>query len=66
MDLDLYNSSMDRVMSFMYGPIITQIVLGGILVAAGVLILVLGHRRYRREYGKEEEVKKFFGFEKNT
>ena len=52
MDLDLYNSSMDRVMSIMYGPIITQIVLGGILVAAGVLILVLGHRRYRRKYGK--------------
>lgn len=52
MDLDLYNSSMDRVMSFMYGPIITQIVLGGILVVAGILILALGYRHYRRKHGK--------------
>lgn len=43
---------MELVMSIMYGPIITQIVLGGILVAAGVLILALGRRRYRRKYGK--------------
>ena len=50
--MDLYNSSVDRVMSIMNGSIITQIVLGGILVAAGVIILVLGHRRYRRKYGK--------------
>lgn len=52
MGLGFYNSSVDRVISIMYGPIIAQIVLGGILAAAGVFILVLGHRRYRRKHEK--------------
>ncbi len=36
----------------LYGPIVAQILLGAALVAAGVAILVIGHRRYRRRQGR--------------
>ena len=32
----------------MYIPIIARIAAGAVLIAAGILILVLGRRRYRR------------------
>ena len=42
----------NAISAALYGPILAQILLGAVLIAAGVVILVLGHRRYRRRQGK--------------
>lgn len=52
MSPELYYNNVEHMASVLYGPIVTQMVLGGILAAAGILILVMGRRRYRRKYGK--------------
>ena len=36
----------------LYGPIVAQILVGAVLIAAGVAILVIGRRRWRRRQGK--------------
>lgn len=47
--MDSYYNGMKQII---YWPIIAQLVVGAVLVAAGVLILVLGHRRYVRRHRK--------------
>lgn len=52
MDLQLYHDSVDRITAMMYPPVVTQIVVGAILVAVGVVILAVGHHRYRQKQKK--------------
>lgn len=52
MSMDSYYNGIDQFSWVIYLPVIMQIAVGAALVAAGVLILVLGRRRYIRRYGK--------------
>ena len=43
-----YYNGIDSIALAIYLPLIVQIVVGAALVAAGILILVVGHRKYIR------------------
>lgn len=47
-DLELYYNGIDSITWAIYLPLIMQIVVGAALAAAGILILVVGHRKYTR------------------
>lgn len=49
MSMDSYYNGVEQII---YWPMIAQMVVGAVLVAAGVLILVLGRRRYIQNHGK--------------
>ena len=47
-DLELYYNGIGSMAWAIYLPLIIQIVVGAALAVAGILILVVGHRKYTR------------------